>query len=289
MDVSNNGGQRNEEDVQYYTVSSRWFVFSLPVISSMLSFVACLMAYIIGVNNGTLKSLPFVPFISDTGNFKPSSSIFTLFLILSSFASLSIVLIRFYQVAASKHNSLVTANKIALSFGVIFVLGKVIVSSFQLSSSMLIHYLAAGIYFLGATIYALLQTYISGKILGKVTKTRFIEDGRWRRECITYVFRIICCCGLICNLLLFGIFATVPSLSIHNRDGANVAQGAEWALAVFKIFFLLTFLNDFWNIEYTFEVKFRDMTSSSERDLDQPDHVMFNTRNDRVNLAYQFS
>jgi len=123
MDSRITDGQNNE-DFQSHSISTRWFVFCLPMLSAFLSSVACLMAYIIGVNNGTMKSLPFVPFISDAGNFKPSSSVFTLFLILSSFASLGIVLVRFYQVAAAKQKGLVTSNKIALVFGLCFVLGK---------------------------------------------------------------------------------------------------------------------------------------------------------------------
>jgi len=246
------------------------------------------MAYIIGVNNGTMKSLPFVPFISDAGNFKPSSSVFTLFLILSSFASLGIVLVRFYQVAAAKQKGLVTSNKIALVFGLCFVLGKIIVSSFQLSSNLIVHYLAAGLYFFGATIYALLQSYISYKFLGEFRKERFLGNGQWRREFITFVSRIIFCCGLIINLLVFGVFSTVPSLSSHNRGGANVAQATEWALAVFKILFLLTFSNDFWKIEYTFVIKFRDMATSTSS-LDHPDNVFHENGSDHVNLSYQFN
>ena len=39
------------------------------------------------------------------------------------------------------------------------------------------------------------------------------------------------------QISIVGIFVTVPSLSVHNRGGANVGQNAEWAFAGFKLFF----------------------------------------------------
>ncbi|XP_066916428.1 modulator of macroautophagy TMEM150B-B-like isoform X1 [Clytia hemisphaerica] len=264
-----------------YQINLRWIIFSLPIISSLCSFIACLMAYIIGVNSGTLKPLPFIPYISDTGDFKPNSSIFTLFLILSSFATLVIAIVRFYQIAAEARCSI--ANRAALVSAFLFLLGKIVVSSFQLSSNIFVHFAAAGLYFLGATIYTLLQCYITYRFLGdSINKERFVKDSTWRRGCIVYLIRVVCCVGLVINLIIFGVFATIPSLEIHNRGGANVAQATEWALAAFKIIFLSTFTYDFWNIEFKFGMEFKTI---QPKDFPSPETQVSIDIEDNIRLA----
>ncbi|XP_066916429.1 uncharacterized protein [Clytia hemisphaerica] len=198
-----------------YQINLRWIIFSLPIISSLCSFIACLMAYIIGVNSGTLKPLPFIPYISDTGDFKPNST--------------------------------------------------------------------AGLYFLGATIYTLLQCYITYRFLGdSINKERFVKDSTWRRGCIVYLIRVVCCVGLVINLIIFGVFATIPSLEIHNRGGANVAQATEWALAAFKIIFLSTFTYDFWNIEFKFGMEFKTI---QPKDFPSPETQVSIDIEDNIRLA----
>ena len=117
------------------------------------------VAYLIGVNSGTLEPLPFIPYISDTGNLKPSSSVFTLFLVLSSFVTSIVVVVRFFQISSELRCR--KTNIAALVVAFIFLFGKIAVSSFQLSSHKGVHFGAAGLYFGGATIYCAMHCYIT--------------------------------------------------------------------------------------------------------------------------------
>ena len=239
-----------------HEIKVRWLVFLLPIISFALSFIACLVAYIISVNTGKLAPLPFIPYISDTGNVQPSSSVFTLFLVLSCFAASIVVVVRYYQLGAESQCPI--ANRVALVVSFVFLVGKIPVSSFQLSSNKFVHYGAAGLYFVGAAIYCILHCYITRQKREAVIGNMSSNTQERRNLSIVYGCRIVCCVGVLVNLIIFLVFASVPSLRVHNRSGANVAQIVEWLLALFKIVFIMTFCYDFWNIDFTFAINFQN-------------------------------
>ena len=263
---------------QKHGISLRWLIFFLPITSSVLSIIACLLAYLIGVNSGTLEPLPFIPYISDTGNLKPSSSVFTLFLVLSSFVTSIVVVVRFFQISSELRCR--KTNIAALVVAFIFLFGKIAVSSFQLSSHKGVHFGAAGLYFGGATIYCAMHCYITRRevVASQTENTNSRGDQSnisVRNQQIVFYFRIFLTVGLAIFLVLFAAFAGVPSLSVHNRGGANVAQIMEWMLALFKITYMMSFCFDFWKIKFTFWVAFEkadDERSPGDVDGDSNGH-----------------
>lgn len=210
----------------------------------MMSVLACAMSYGIGLSTGTIEKLPFLPFISDMGDSPPESSVFTLGLSISCFFTLMVIIVRYNQVKCIYYNGW-KANDTSIYFGVIFVLGKLIIASFQLSSNKLVHYLGAALYFIGTTVYVALQVYITHKNIKKTSRA------------VLYI-RAVTFVGMFFSAILFAVFFGVPSLKVYNRYGANVAQGAEWSFAVLKMAFMLTFLYDFWNVDVSFNIKFKE-------------------------------
>ena len=238
-------------------------IFSLPIITVLMSSLACIIAYSIGVNEGKIDQLPFLPYISDTGDLKPQSSVFTLFMGLSCFFTFAIILVRYYQVKYFKSYRVkcYKANEASFYSGTIFVFGKLIVASFQLSSNIVIHFLGAGMYFLGASIFAVLQLYIT-------------YHNQYKESCLYLMYiRGVCCTGMIISMVVVGIFV-IPALSIHNRDGENVAQGAEWTIAIFKSIFMLTFLHDFWKVQM--KVLFSFQQTEQEEQISQQHEIGVN-------------
>lgn len=238
---------------QSVTFKMHWLcICLLPVVSFLFSLLACIIAYNVGVDNGSFEPLPFIPYISDTGDISdtgngngnnPASSWFTFFLVLSCFPTAVIAFVRFLQLGQARRCT--KANKVALAFAVIFLIGKIMAASFQLSKSKLVHMLGAGAYFLGATIYIVIHCYIT---------KQDSSDNKWQK--LVLVGRFILCAGLIVTLIILVIFANVKSLAVHNRGGANVAQVCEWLWAAFKMFYFLTFCYDFWKVEFMFSSKF---------------------------------
>ncbi|XP_066916427.1 DNA damage-regulated autophagy modulator protein 1-like [Clytia hemisphaerica] len=274
--------QHSEHGIQFC-----WFIFSLPLVSSFLSFIACLIAYRVGVDEKRLQPLPFIPFISDIGDVKPGSSFFTFFLILSSLVTLIIITVRYYQVAskaetdksrnssptelrsnrdnpleeARTKRSIQRLNTAALVSSCIFLVCKIGVSSFQLNNYKKIHLGFACFYFFGAALYTVFQVCITFKMIGGLNGLKKLLTGDMSSKCQGSVFlsRVICSLALIINFFIVGVFVTVPSLKVHNRGGANVGQSAEWAFAGFKLFFFSTFSYEFWKIRFTFLMKFDEI------------------------------
>ena len=213
-----------------------------------MSVLACAMSYGIGINSGTIEKLPFLPFISDMGDSSPQSSVFTLGLSISCYFTLVVIIIRYNQVRCIYYNGW-KPNAISVYFGVTFLLGKLIIASFQLSSNQLVHYFGAGLYFVGTTGYVAIQVYI--------TYTNITRTSR-----IVFYIRLLTCVGMSSSAILFAVFFGIPSLKVYNRYGANVAQGAEWTFAVLKMVFMLTFLYDFWNVDVSFYIKFKERNFS---------------------------
>lgn len=212
---------------------------SLPLITVFFSSFACIFSYLIGINNGKIHRLPFVPYVSDTGDLKPHSSVFTFGMIMSSGCTLAILIVKFYQIK-NEYKMGSVLNKVSFSFGLVFVFGKIIVACFQLSSYIAIHFIGAGLYFVGVTLYATMQTYITYKM---------------KHSGFLFTVRFCCVFGLMVNLGIFAVFM-IPGLTHHNRNGENVAQSAEWTLVIFKCIFMLTFTHDFWQTRIKINVLF---------------------------------
>lgn len=200
----------------------QWIPFFLPIASSSLSMLACVVSYAVGIETGQIQPFPFLPYISDTGTKKPQSSIFTLLMVLSCFFLLPLIVLRYYQIQNSHYyidsNKF---NKSSLAFGCLLILGKVIVASFQLTSNRYIHYIGAILYFLSTVLFAGCQVYITYKSLPVGDRTTKI---------IFYV-RLTLSVIMVISILVLVIFF-IPPLTVHNKGGANVAQSAEWTLAI---------------------------------------------------------
>eukprot|EP00794_Sanderia_malayensis_P017788 gene17786-19565_t len=212
-------------------------LISLPILNVLIPLVFIIASYIYAEQ--THKSfLPHgntVPFISDIGDKRPQSSLFTFGLTLGSFATLGVIITRYCQV---KHFSLQfdnKANKCALFVGLLFLLGKLVVVSFQLSSEKAVHFIGAGIYVIFATVYSIIQTAIS-------CKNRRLY-GAYEKYILAT--RILLLAAMIIGTFLFGVFLA-PSLTKYNRKGYSVSQSGEWLFACGKMFYLLTFVVDFW-------------------------------------------
>lgn len=141
----------------------------------------------------------------------------------------------------------------------LFIIGQIIVASFQLSSEKVIHSIGAGIYFLGVIGFTIAQTCIQYKI--EVPRILDLKDRNLRKSVLVFYTRVLCCAGLLVSVIIFGCFFAIPSLHKYNRNANNVAQGAEWMMAVLKCVYILTFMYDFWTTEFTDIMQFKVLTS----------------------------
>ena len=106
-------------------------------------------------------------------------------------------------------------------------------------------------YFFGAAIFAMCQTYIACVNAPKCPAQLF-----WLRATCTILMTV--------SLVIFIVFM-VPPLTRHNRNGANVAQGFEWCFAICKMFFMVSYTYEFSGELPEVKVKFRDDTLDGVR------------------------
>ena len=213
-------------------------LISLPILNLLIPLVFMIAAYFYvhgRIGNAFLQKDQDTAFVSDIGDKTPQSSIFSFGVILGSFTSLCIVVVRYFQVKHFyvKHDGRI--NDAGLCIGVIFILGKVLVSSFQLSSQRDVHFVGAGVYVFFACIYAIIQTIISCKNGSLYAKFKNV---------IVYS-RIFLTAGMIIGTLIFLIFL-LPDLLKYNKKGYSVGQGGEWFFLCCKMVYMLTFVVDFW-------------------------------------------
>lgn len=214
-------------------------VFFLPILTVLISVITVILAYSIAKDeqenlerpswNCTLHN-DFPPYISEVGDCKPQSSVFTFGMVLSGCVTLVIILIRYFQVR-NYFTGCDRVNTAALVFGITLVVGKFMVVSFQLSSHKVLHYFGACGYFGGSFLFCCCQAAISS---------------HHSKHHVLCVIRTICAIGMFCTGFLFSLFL-LPTLE-GKYSKYNIAPISEWAFAALKMLFMLSFCGDFKNI-----------------------------------------
>eukprot|EP00112_Aurelia_sp_Birch-Aquarium-sp1_P004139 Seg1470.3 transcript_id=Seg1470.3/GoldUCD/mRNA.D3Y31 product="DNA damage-regulated autophagy modulator protein 2" protein_id=Seg1470.3/GoldUCD/D3Y31 len=214
-------------------------IMMLPIFAGVMPAIFMLGAFLHAADNNSLilKNNTKIPYISDIGNHKPHSSVFTLGLCLSAVFGLALIIVRYFQVEFLYEKCGSKANYCSLICGIIAIIGEIMVASFQLSSQNIVHYFAAFLHFFFIMVYMCMQTFVTYRNLP-------YEGERKLKTRIVIILRAISSSAVLLCLVLFGVFL-LPSLEHYNRNGNAVAQGAEWAMLSFVILFLLTFLHDF--------------------------------------------
>lgn len=211
-------------------------LIAMPICHVFLSAIFTIFSYVYAYEkHGNSFIEGTIAFISDLGDKKPQSSLFTFGMVLTAFLSLGIVLTRYFQVKHFFVKYDGALNLASLLVGILFVLGKILTSCFQLSSQRETHFAGAAIYVLFASVYAVIQTLITYK-----NRTLF-----GKRVLILIVSRVLLTSGMVIGTVLFLIFLH-PDLLKYNKNGLAVSQGSEWFFAVCKMLFMLTFVADFW-------------------------------------------
>lgn len=229
-----------KEETSRHGIGNR-ILLALPVCLVIIPALFISIAFTLAHVKGTMKLPPTrtTPYISDLGADEPQGSFFTLGLTIGAFFTAAVVIVRYVQVKSTVENIGLWINLVGLVFGILIVVGQVMVASFRLAPLTSVHYFGAVLYAVSGVIYAPIQTYISHK-----EKHYF---GRRYRD-IFLCLRVLLSAGVSLGFVIFGLFL-IPPLVQYNRPGYSVAQAGEWSFAVFKMLFMLTFIVDFWKLQ----------------------------------------
>ncbi|XP_065914977.1 DNA damage-regulated autophagy modulator protein 2-like [Dysidea avara] len=224
--------------------------------------------YIIAVTNDDVRSV--FPYISDTGNFHPESSLFTLVCTIGAiFAFLTFYIHYKHTKLMTEHKWYLRCNTLAflLSLGTCF--GLLLIASFQDGATLsAIHYVGAVLMFGVGTIYCCITTCIGWHIAR-------IHSDHW----------LVVITGIrigMCLLMVVGVIAVFTATFIADTKYENlsgnstfdkfkwspeneefqvhmIATVSEWFVAFIAILFFLTFVRSFHSIEVeTITVKVKE-------------------------------
>lgn len=230
----------------------------VPIMFAVVMVCGFTTTYIVAVTNDHVRSV--FPYISDTGNFHPESSLFTLVCCIAAIFGFIMFFIHY------KHTKLLVknihfqrCNHVSFYLGLLSGFGLLLIASFQDGATLsAIHYSGALLTFGLGTVYSFIVTAIGWHV-------SVIYNDRWLKI-VTFIRIILCVLMLIGSITV----ATATSISEHqfyqnanstaedkykwNPDDKGykvhiVATGTEWFLAAVSLIFFLTFVRSFYRVE----------------------------------------
>lgn len=244
--------QRHTEYLLFRWLCPHHYIF-LMGLTAFLSF-AC--GYGISVSTGKVDAL--FPYISDTGTTVPASSVFGLFLNLSSiFAAFAIYIRHSHMEGLLDTHRKHIVNDIAMFLGILICIGMMMVACFPWTKVLVPHLIGALAVFFGGNVYCWMQCYISYAVHGTVRSLKII---------IRIILSSISSLGFIFTMV-FGNIAgkkgqikpdrlhwqpADPGYSYHLASTFD-----EWIMAIAFIAFFFTYFKEFKSLESEVNVNCR--------------------------------
>lgn len=249
-ECANKANGPKESSLKWRWKSGNLLIISLPLGAGIVPVTFMIGAYFHAKDSDMLKlkNNTDVPYISDIGNYKPHSSVFTFGLMMSAMFAMWLIIVRFLQVKVLYNNTKSKANLCSFFVGMLSILGEIMVGSFQLSSQLVMHNVGAFAHFVSFMIFMCIQTFITHRNIDNTGKRNY--------DIYLVILRGLLSGGVFLCLVIFGIFFAVPSLFAYNRTGYSVAQSAEWAMLSCTVTFLLTFVYDFKDLTCSVNVSY---------------------------------
>lgn len=205
--------------------------------------------YTIAVLNDHVE--PGFPYISDTGTLSPESCIFGQILAVGSFLTFIVVYIRYHHVTAciktySEFSFLERPNFIGYIFGLLSCLGVSLVGNFQETNVSAIHFIGAGLAFVGLFVYCSFQTYISFKLAFVMYSTRNIFYFRCVMLVLCFIDGVV---GTIAKFVASSKYHGQNPLKWLPSDGGwsdhVTSTACEWIFSIILMIILSSFALDY--------------------------------------------
>ncbi|KAG8201433.1 hypothetical protein JTE90_024306 [Oedothorax gibbosus] len=222
----------------------------VPMTLGVVFSLGLATCFVVAVLRGDVS--PYMPFISETGGKFPEAGIFSIFLYLSVTVGLSTMFVRYVIVAELNRGidrAMDILNRISLVIGFIALMGMVVVAAYPMTSIPAAHNVGANVLFLGAVIYAILQTWLSFKM-----------EPYYNGKAICYirlVITILSAAAFITLLVIAPIAMRTWGSAKHDHWTGNkvpkdkgfdwmvASATAEWIMAILFLAYYFTFIREF--------------------------------------------
>ncbi|GIY57078.1 DNA damage-regulated autophagy modulator protein 1 [Caerostris extrusa] len=190
--------------------------------------------------------------VSETGGKFPEAGIFSIFLYLSSILGLTTMLTRYLiidELNRGIDRTIDILNRISIVIGFIALMGMVIVAAYPMTSMMAPHSIGANVLFLGAVIYAALQTGLSYKMSPYYNGLTICH--------IRLAVTILSAAALIAMLVTMPLAMKLWGTGTHDHwtggktpadkgfDLMVAASVSEWTMAIMFLAYYFTFIREF--------------------------------------------
>ncbi|KAI6233919.1 DNA damage-regulated autophagy modulator protein 1 [Aphelenchoides fujianensis] len=249
--------------MRYLFAAGRLGAGHLPVIFTIIFTLMLGCTYCFSVWRGDVD--PVFPYISASGDNRPESCLFSMFLNICAMLSIVIINLRYNLIAELVRDSndlLKRLNNYGLYLGTFAATGMFIVANFQETAVIQIHLFGAFVCFGGGCLYMLIQSWISHLMCPLFAGRR-----------VAYIRSVIAAISVLAffTALIFGILAANRFHKFHpdqptprpwnhlkHKEGYElhcISALAEWTLALLHTGFLLSYSRDFETIRCTMSVQ----------------------------------
>lgn len=240
----------------------------LPVLFSINIVAMLVITYAFSVWRGDVD--PVFPYISTSGDSRPESCIFSMFLNICAFFIALIVILRYHLVAellsqdsGQEDHHISLTNRLSLFAGLLGALGMFIVANWQETAVVRVHLTGALLSFGSGCIYMLIQSFICFKMFPKFVGKRIVYIRLTIAIASTFCFFLALFLGLAASWTFHNHFPDLPTPRPWSRKfwpmpgyGLHCLSAvAEWTLAILHMSFLLSYSREFEKIRVEFKVK----------------------------------
>ncbi|KAL6079201.1 hypothetical protein STEG23_018355, partial [Scotinomys teguina] len=217
----------------------------VPFLLVTWSSAAFIISYVVAVVSGHVN--PFLPYISDTGTTPPESGIFGFMINFSAFLGAATMYTRYKIVEKQNETcyfSTPVFNLLSLVLGLLGCIGMGIVANFQELAVPVVHDGGALLAFVCGVVYTLLQSVISYK-----------SCPQWNSLTTCHVRMAISAisCAAVVPMIACGSLISITKLEWNPKEKDYVyhivSAICEWTVAFGFIFYFLTFIQDFQNLQ----------------------------------------
>ena len=217
MDPSKEAQRKHDE--KFFAVVS-----FLGAVVPLFTYIIC---YLTAFKLGHFSNNARLPFFTQLGEKKPESVIFSVGLCISSLLHITVVYARYLQVLTFRFPPCPQSNTIASYFGIAFIFGELLISTFRRYDTAWAHLLGKILHFACISMYIGIQAYIS------------IHQRPDHRRLLAY-FRLALAAMTVCCPFVF-----IVGFSFRKLHKLSIPQAAELSLILLITMFWMSLAVDF--------------------------------------------
>lgn len=210
---------RRKRDEKFFAVVS-----FLAAVVPLLTYVIC---YLTAFKLGHFSNNARLPFFTQLGEKKPERVMFSVGLCISSILHITVVYARYLQVLTFRFPPCPQSNTVASYFGIAFIFGELLISTFKRYDTAWAHFLGKIIHFACISMYIGIQAYIS------------IHQRPDHRRLLAY-FRLALAAMTVCCPFVF-----IVGFSFEKLHDLSIPQAAELSLILLITMFWMSLAIDF--------------------------------------------